>query len=273
MKLIFLGSGSAFTLEEDNFQCNMLLITEDGRKLLLDCGSDIRFSLKAADFQVTDLTDIYISHLHSDHAGGLEYVGFNTCFNPRCARPNLYISHDLVADLWDHTLSGGMRSLQGRIGTLDTFFNVHPIARGSHFVWQDLPFQLVPVPHVHNGTDFMPSYGLWCNLNGTRVFFTTDTQWDWDRLRPYYEQADLVFQDCETSLTPTPVHTHYEDLLTLPPEMRAKIWLCGYQAGPKPPAQKDGFRGFVQRGQTFHFAVEGGVAALRSTAMLDRAVS
>ena len=53
----------------------MLLINEQGNKLLIDCGSDIRFSLYAAGFSHLDITDIYISHLHADHAGGLEYIG------------------------------------------------------------------------------------------------------------------------------------------------------------------------------------------------------
>ena len=42
MKLIFLGTGSAFTL--DNFQSNILVDAPEGR-LLIDCGGDARRSL------------------------------------------------------------------------------------------------------------------------------------------------------------------------------------------------------------------------------------
>ncbi|MEB3162746.1 MAG: MBL fold metallo-hydrolase [Prochlorothrix sp.] len=272
MELIFLGSGSAFTLEAGNFQCNMLLVAENNEKLLLDCGSDLRFSLNAAGFQVTDLTDIYISHLHSDHVGGLEYVGFSTRFNPHCDRPRLYTSADIVQDLWDHTLAGGMRSLQGSPATLDTFFQVQAIEPQGSFTWQGFRFQLVQVPHVHNGQGLMPSYGLWCDFHGTRVFFTTDTQFAWTTLQPYYENADLIFQDCETAPVPTSVHSRYEQLLTLPPEVRAKTWLCGYQGGSKPQAMVDGFRGFVKRGQVFRFTVNTVVTELRSIG-LNLAVS
>ena len=38
MKLIFLGTGSAFTL--DNYQSNILVDAPEGR-LLIDCGSDV----------------------------------------------------------------------------------------------------------------------------------------------------------------------------------------------------------------------------------------
>ncbi len=91
-KLIFLGSGSAFTIGVDNFQSNMLLVSDQRNKLLIDCGSDIRFSLYKAGFSHLDITDIYISHIHSDHTGGLEDIGFNTKFDSRCNKPNLYLS-------------------------------------------------------------------------------------------------------------------------------------------------------------------------------------
>lgn len=38
------------------------------------------------------------------------------------------------------------------------------------------------------------------------------------------------------------------------PAVKAKMWLCGYQPGPKPNAQADGFQGFGQRGQRFYFS-------------------
>ena len=63
-KLIFLGSGSAFTVGANNFQSNILLVTEQNHKLLIDCGTDIRLSLYAAGLSYLDITDIYISHLH-----------------------------------------------------------------------------------------------------------------------------------------------------------------------------------------------------------------
>src|SRR5918998_2468850 len=124
MKLIFLGSGSAFTVGDGNFQSNMLLVNEQGNKLLIDCGSDIRFSLYAAGFSHLDITDIYISHLHADHAGGLEYIGFSTKFDPRCQKPNLYLNKELVNELWHGTLSGGMSSIEGKIADINTYFKV-----------------------------------------------------------------------------------------------------------------------------------------------------
>ncbi|MEC4984711.1 MAG: ribonuclease Z, partial [Oscillatoria sp. PMC 1076.18] len=62
MKLVFLGSGSAFTIGGDNFQSNIIIESENEKKLLVDCGSDLRFSLDALGLSYLDITDIYISH-------------------------------------------------------------------------------------------------------------------------------------------------------------------------------------------------------------------
>ena len=47
LKITFLGSGSAFYNDVDNFQSNLLLECQ-GRSLLIDCGTDIRFSMREA---------------------------------------------------------------------------------------------------------------------------------------------------------------------------------------------------------------------------------
>ncbi len=69
MKLTFLGSGSAFTM--NNRQSNMIL-EDDGKILLIDCGTDIRHSLHQQDLSYKDIDAVYISHLHADHIGGME---------------------------------------------------------------------------------------------------------------------------------------------------------------------------------------------------------
>lgn len=253
-RLLFLGSGSAFTVGTDNYQSNMLLISEKGEKLLLDCGSDIRFSLHRENLSYRDITDIYISHLHSDHVGGLEYVGFSQRFDPHCPKASLYLSQDLADDLWARTLSGGMRSVQGGFSSIDEYFTLKTIPYRGKFTWEGVQFQLVPVLHVDNGFGWMPAYGLSFDLGGVRILLTTDTQFCPEYGGQFYEQAGIIFHDCETAREPTPVHAHYEELLTLPPEIRRKMWLYGYQPGELPDAIADGFLGFVRRGQVFQFS-------------------
>ena len=122
-KLTFLGAGSAFTMQ--NRQSNLLLESENGKKLLIDAGSDIRHSLSLLGYDHLDLDGVYISHCHGDHVGGLEWLGFLCYFDPRYkGRPKLYIADGLADTLWEDTLKGGMRSLQGSIATLETYFDV-----------------------------------------------------------------------------------------------------------------------------------------------------
>lgn len=253
IKLLFLGSGSAFTVGANNFQSNILLINENNEKLLLDCGSDIRYSLYQAGFSHQDITDIYISHLHSDHVGGLEYIGFKTKFDPKCDRPNLYIHEVLKNDIWQKTLSGGMSFLNDKIVEIDSFFKVFPVASDRVFNWSNINFKLVKVVHVNNQQNIMPSYGLFFAINNHKIFLTTDTQFSPTELGQYYEQADTIYQDCEITSQITKVHAHYQQLKELPVAIKNKMWLYGYQPGELPDAKKDGFRGFVKCGQVFNY--------------------
>ena len=253
MKLLFLGSGSAFTVGANNYQSNMLLMDGSDRKLLIDCGSDIRFSLHDRGYSYQDITDIYISHLHADHVGGMEFIGLTTFFDPRCPKPNLYTSKDVAAELWDRCLAGGMQSIGNELADIDTFFNVHKVRRNSYFVWNEIQFFLVRVVHIDNGYALMPSYGLFFTLGGQNIFITTDTQIAIEDIQEYYENADIIFHDCETARFPSSVHAHYQELVKLPERWREKMWLYGYQPGPLPDAKAGGFLGFVQRGQMFEF--------------------
>ncbi len=253
-KLLFLGSGCAFTVGTDNYQSNMLLVSETGKKLLIDCGSDIRYSLYRTGFSHLDITDIYISHLHADHVGGLEFIGFSTKFDPRCEKPKLYLDPELAKNLWIHSLSGGMRHIENEVATLETFFEEVKIDRNRTFIWDDIKIKLIKVIHVDSHHIIMPSYGLFFEINGIKIFLTTDTQLRLNVLDKFYQEADIIFQDCETAKFPSGVHAHYQELLTLPLSIKNKMWLYHYQPNKLPDARKDGFCGFIERGQEFDFS-------------------
>jgi ribonuclease BN (tRNA processing enzyme) len=258
MQLLFLGSGSAHTVGADNFQSNMMLIADSGRRLLIDCGSDVRWSLAKQGLSHLDVTDIYISHLHADHIGGLEYVGFQTKFDPRCGRPRLYIEASLAAPLWNRALRGGMGVISGTETELDTFFDVRIVTANLPFEWEGARLQPVPAVHVSSPRATVHSYGLLIERDGHRTFLTTDTQFTPGRLAAYYASADLVFHDSETGPARTGVHPYYDDLVQLPATVRAKTWLYGYPPGPLPDAAAAGFRGFVRAGQSFELTLKRG---------------
>lgn len=254
MKLTFLGTGSAFTVGAGNYHSNALLDDGNGHRLLIDCGSDVRHSLHEQQLSHSDITDVYISHLHADHVGGLEWLAFKSKFNgEKVLKPTIHISDKLVGNLWAHVLSGGLHSLREEVSELDTFFHVKPVGKSNTFTWQKIKFQLVKTDHIFNGKRQVPSYGLFFTVDGVTVFFTTDTQFNPDKYQSYYEKADIIFHDCETTAHASGVHSRYGELKTLAPAIRKKMWLYHYDNSTLPDAKKDGFLGFVKKGQCFDF--------------------
>ncbi len=253
LKMTFLGSGSAFTVGCDNYQSNVLLDI-DGDTLLIDAGTDIRHALFELNKNFRDIKNVYITHMHSDHCGGLDWLALTTYFTGNNeSKPNLYLSELLVAELWDKTLAGGLSTLPNAPATLETFFNVLPIKPHEGFAWHDIDFKLVQTVHYYSDHELMPSFGLLFSYHKTRIFFTSDTQSVPEQLAGFYQEADIIFHDCETSAFKSGVHAHYSELVKLPQEIKNKMWLYHYNPGKLPNAKKDGFLGFVKKGQCFVF--------------------
>lgn len=256
MKLTFLGTGAAFTVGDGNFQSNMVLESDSHKKLLIDCGTDVRHSIHDQHLNARDLQDVYISHLHADHIGGLEWLAFTSKYNSHGSyKPTLHLSHELVADLWDRALSAGLNPSGDPHINLSSYFQVVPIT-DSTFNWEGVTLHLVPTRHIVSESWHMPCYGLWFNTNGMNVLITGDTQFDLEGMLKFYEQSDIIFHDCETQISPSGVHAHYHQLKQLDPDIKRKMWLYHYQPGSLPRAEEEGFRGFVRKGQCFEFNME-----------------
>ena len=251
MQIQFLGVSSALTVGDGKYQSNMIIKSSSGRHLLIDCGSDIRHSLNALGYKHTDLDAVYISHLHGDHVGGMEWLGFSKFFIEKKRIP-LFISPDQSKPLWDNVLSGGMSTLEEQNSSLDTFFEVMPLAN-LEFEWEGISFKLIKVVHNYSNHKLLPSYGLFIDSGTSKVFISTDTRFIPELLNMVYEQADVIFQDCEISTFHSHQHAHYNQLKTLDSSIKNKMWLYDYNDIELPDAKHDGFNGFVKRGQTFKF--------------------
>jgi ribonuclease BN (tRNA processing enzyme) len=250
--MTWLGTGAAFTM--NNRQSNILLTSDTGKNLLLDAGSDVRHSLWRVDKSVLDIDGVYISHLHADHIGGMEWLALMTFFDPRYkGKSKLFIHESLRTRLWKNCLSGGLETLQTQVADLNTFFSVEPVLKNGCFCWEGTEFQLVQTVHVVSGREFENSYGLLFEVNGRKIFFTSDTQFAPNQMKDFYNQADIIFQDCETLPFKSGVHAHYSELVTLPEETKKKMFLYHYNDGELPDAEADGFLGFVRQGQIFDF--------------------
>lgn len=253
MKLQFLGSGSAFVPLAQNFQSNMILEADGNNRLLIDCGSDARHAMAALGLSHRDINAVYISHFHADHVGGLEWLAFNTYFDPDCLKPDLIIHPSMKDKLWENSISAGLESLEGdKPVSMETYFNINSNCKDTHFIWQSIKFELIQTIHVYNGPNLMPSYGLYFETKKNKVLITTDTQFTPDIFSSYYNKADIIFQDCSTTPHTEGVHAHFDQLVTLKPEIKAKMWLYHYTNCDNFDAKTNGFRGFVVRGQEFN---------------------
>jgi ribonuclease BN (tRNA processing enzyme) len=260
MKLTFLGSGSFFA-GANNYHSNILFETDNNKRLLIDCGSDIARSLREAGYFIKDVNAIYVSHLHDDHAGGLEYMGFGSYFSPGVEKPDLYAHESILAELWDNKLRVSMEKLTEEQASLSTYFNVRRVK--TSFEFDGVKFKVVPAIHIVNNTlGHMYSYGLYFTVGGVKIFFTSDMtfpqleidslDWDLDEYWRHYISADYIFQDCET-VNASPVHANYKFVNGFPPEIKKKTYLYHTQESAQPDAVADGFLGIVKKGQVFKF--------------------
>lgn len=247
--LEFLGTGSAFTTDPDNFQSNLLLVGATGERLMIDCGTDARRALHTRGLGARDIAAVYVSHLHSDHVGGLEWLGFTTHFDPAAARVKLFAAAPIIEPLWRHVLSGGMRVITDGDAELATYFDIVALPERARFDWDGVELELVPTPHVLGSKATITSYGLFLRGPSRTAFITTDTVYTW---HDAFEAADVVLHDCEISDAPTGVHPPYRTLReALPAHVREKTWLYGYGPGARPDARADGFAGFAEPAQRF----------------------
>lgn len=256
MKLTFAGVGSAFTTKK-YWQTMFLLESSNGKRMLVDCGSDARFALAELGLGADDIDAVYISHLHADHIGGLEWLAFRTYFGPRRMRPTLFMNTDLMTEAWNQTLRGGLQSVQGKDCNLTDYFKCMRVPTGKRFVWEGWFFQTIQMIHVVSGFSFRNSFGLLMESGmrsvgkskAKRVLLTTDTQYAPNQLKDFYDMADIIVHDCETTPLRSGVHAHYDKLMFLDEAVKGKMWLTHYQPDPPQKPEEDGFLGFAKKGQ------------------------
>lgn len=240
MEIQCIGSGSGFNaaLGNTSFLVN--------NHLLIDCGFTVPHRLLDLD-KLVAVRAIAITHLHSDHIGGLELLGFMSYFvfhRQGDERPRLYLPTQSLADeLW-RALRPGMKWIQDDQGNpvqadLATYFQI--------IIGQSVVFDYPTEKSGESSFYFRPTLHVKCMESysitfGNGVYFSGDTQ----EAPP--EDAQLIFQDCQMQrFGPGDVHISYGQLQEMvKPEVRARIRLVHYGRGweQKDPLA-DGFGGFV----------------------------
>lgn len=262
-----------------------MLIEKDGRYLAIDMGGDARHTISQLGIPLAKIDAVYCSHTHGDHAYGFEWYMLLKYFleirNGK-DRPLLFGASNVIDRLWEQALSASLETIENtREATLTTFVEVKAFdpEDPEPFMWRGIEFQPIQTVHVMSGRKLQPSWGLLIQdqfksetpdpsdvevlnarydirISGSKkVYITTDTQFAPYQLKRFYDEADVIFHDCETLPFKSGVHAHFLDLKTgLDEKTRPKTWF--YHNAPNPPheeAKAAGFKGFVAAGQVFEF--------------------
>ena len=262
LSLFFLGTGNAFT--KTAFQTNLLIIKGQDH-LLVDCGTLCSYAFENMyNGRITDIKNLLLTHPHADHIGGVEELALEGKYITK-RLVNLVITDEFKKSLWEESLKGGIQYSEEGIMTFDDYFNqIKPVRI------QKKPFEmfetnvgsinikLFRTRHVTTRKNSLKksqiSYGL---IIDDRILFTADTQFNPSQLQfllDKYKKIEVIFHDCDVMGYSRGVHAAYDELVTLPKEIKEKTFLSHYsEAVSTIDALVDGFAGLAKHWVYYDF--------------------
>ncbi len=262
LSFFFLGSGNAFSKVLLNTN---LLIVKGNEHLLVDCGALAPVAFKKFNSNLSNVQNLIVTHAHADHIGGIEELALIGRY-VKHSKPNLICEKRFKKELWNKSLRGGL-GMCGEEGqrqklNFDDYFTwkTPSKVKGAPrpFLNYDigaLNIKVFRTKHefVSNNTWKTGMYSLGLLID-ERIVVSGDTKFDrelLDWLNSSYK-IEHIFHDC--SFKKSAVHACYEELKTLPEEIKAKMTLCHYDddsAGFNPAP--DGFASLCKPGVYYEF--------------------
>lgn len=261
LSLFFLGTGSAFS--KKYMQTNVLVVKGNDH-VLIDCGSLCPFALsRIYNSSISNVKNILVTHPHADHIGGLEEVALMGRYISK-QKINLIIDDEFKDKLWNESLRGGLQFSENGIMKFEDYFD------------QIKPVSMIKKPYIVSQANvgsinlkFFRTYHVttskWSFKNAQysqgviiddKILYPCDTQFNPDQLKFLLETfpIEYIFHDCDTAGFSEGVHATYEQLKTLPDQIKSKMYLCHYgnDAAQKNP-KADGFGGFVKAAHYIEF--------------------
>ena len=224
-RLLSLGVGDAFSAL---YYSSCFALEADGHWLLMDSPHPIRKIFRegtqaaALSMDVDRIDALVLTHLHGDHASGVEGLAFY--FRYVLGRKLTVITHPDVADrLWSKHLAGGMEwSFQG-VGqppiqhTQDDFLEFILLEENQTVVQG--PFAISGRKTIHS----ISTMAFKIHAAGRTLGYSADTAFD-PSLVAWLAAADLVVHEAGAGF----MHTPYESLAALPADLRAKMLILHY---------------------------------------------
>ncbi|HEX4761504.1 MAG TPA: MBL fold metallo-hydrolase [Sphingomicrobium sp.] len=210
MKLRILGCGTSFgvpRIGNDWGACDpqeprnrrtrsSILIESAGKRLLVDCGPDLRQQLLAAG--VGTLDAVIVTHDHADHCHGIDEL---RAIALATGRPvPLYARADVL------------ERLSTRFGYIFTSSDIYrevarPLAVGDELALGEATIRFVDQPHGG-----ISSLGLRVDEGSRSVVYAIDFNDMTDEMKALYQGCGIWIADC-LSRRPHPTHTHLDAVL------------------------------------------------------------
>ena len=169
MKITFLGTSHGVPAADRHFSCAMVEVGQN--VYIFDCGAPVVEGILKSGHSMDDLKAVFITHVHSDHTGGLFSLADLCSWYFKTTNVNFYIPEQR---LWDGVMAY-------HYGTGDAPFDMdrlHPIVFDENFVYDDGSLRVTVVPTKHLLHVNHPSYAFVIEGDGKRVLITGDmSQW------------------------------------------------------------------------------------------------
>jgi len=252
MEIVPLGVGEAFA--KTLFQTNFLVKPAEGEPFLIDFGHTAPRALLAAGLKLKCANRVLLSHLHADHIGGLEELGFTSYFVWK-KKPELYMPEDLRPLLWNHALMAGMgQQLQDKNmveAGLETYFKVSTFSGANSFSIDSVEIIPFRTPHAPG----RPSWGFKLHdiATGKKVFLSCDSKFHLENIKTYAADSEAIFHDCQFTGNGFRIHASLAELLALPNFFQEKTFLIHYGEDWKKYQGKTGAMRLACQGRSYKF--------------------
>ena len=229
-RVIPLGVGNAFSAR---YYTTCMAVGSENSWILIDCPHPIRkilaegSSAAGLDLDVNAIEFLALSHLHADHASGLEDYGFYHHY-VLGRRARVLSSPRVSGKMWQGLLSAGMEESRETPDSspvrrkLNDFFEVvpldetRPVCCGSFTVECRLTQHSIPTS----------AFRITCERTGRKLGYSGDTVFD-PTLIDWLSSCHLILHEV-TTIDDSNVHTCYKYLAALPAELRSRMRLYHY---------------------------------------------